>query len=199
MKWSFLSLPCLLLAAAGVDAQSLKDNIEAMKTSYAASGSIVTLNDRTLVIEPNMPGPVCALPRNEAGKTSWSYFAFPLSSITVPLASIDDSLIGEDLVFTNPDVAKVYKPGDVGDTTMIVITGAPGTQFHTLMYDREKLTHLGPGVHNSAEYDQAPDDVEAFGLTFTDRAAAQSFLVALKSAVRIAKTQPVAKVNSEGH
>lgn len=200
MKKSCLyTIACLLAVAAQGFGQELAKHVQAMKTSYAASGSIVPLDDHTLVIEPNMPGPVCSLPKNEGGKTTWSYFAFPLASITVPLAVVDESLISEDIVFTNPDAAKTYKPGDVGDATMVVIAGVPGKQFHTLMYDREKLTHLGPGVHNSSDYGQAPDDVEAFGLTFADHAAAQAFVDALKEAVAKAKTQAVAKAETAGH
>src|SRR5579871_5590243 len=117
-QWCLYALSCLAASAASCAAQNLPAQIETMKTTYAASGSILTVDGGTLIIEPNMPAPVCALPRNEGGKTSWSYFAFPLASITVPLAAIDESLISEDIVFTNPDAARAYKPGDVGDTTM---------------------------------------------------------------------------------
>ena len=189
----FPALVCALAFGSFSYGQDIGAQIKAMKTSYTASGSIVAVADRTLVIEPNMPGPVCALPRIEGGKTSWSYFAFPLASITVPLAMVDESSISEDRVFTDPDAAKAYKPGRVGDTTMVVVMSEPGKQFHTLMYDREKLTHLGPGVHNSKAYGQAPDDVEAFGLTFADEAAARAFVDALKNAVAMAKAQTVAK------
>jgi len=167
-----------------------------MKASYEGSGTIVAIDKQTLVIEPNMPGPVCALPRTESGKTSWSYFAFPLASITVPLASVDETLISEDVVFTHPGAAQAYKPGDVGNMTMVVVMGVPGKTFHTLMYDREKLTHLAPGIHNSSSYDEAPDDVQAFGLTFADRQSARAFITALKNAVVIAKEQALAKADS---
>jgi hypothetical protein len=186
-------LSCLAMSAALGAAQSLPADIQAMKTSYAASGAIVVLDHDTLIIEPNMPGPVCALPRDQNGKTTWSYFAFPLSSITVPLAQVDLSLITEDIVFTDPGAAQAYKPGDVGDATMVVVMGLAGKQFHTLMYDREKFAHLGPGVHNSADYGERPDNVDAFGLTFADHAAAQAFIDALRGAVAIAKKQTVAK------
>jgi hypothetical protein len=198
-QWCLYALSCLAAFAASCAAQSLPTQIATMKATYAASGSIVTVDNGTLIIEPNMPAPVCALPKNEGGKTSWSYFAFPLASITVPLAAIDESLISEDLVFTDPDAAKAYKPGDVGDTTMVVIMGLPGKQFHTLMYDREKLAQLGPGVHNSTSYAQTPDDVEAFGLTFANHAAAQNFVAALRSAVSIAKTKIVARAEPAAH
>ena len=66
---------------------------------------------------------------------------------------------------------------------MVVIAGEPGKQFHTITYDRDKLTHLGPGPHSAAAYGQAPDDTEAFGLTFSDRSAAREFEAALKEAV----------------
>jgi hypothetical protein len=194
----WFTLCCLVVSAFPVAAQTLPLDLQTMKASYAESGSIVVTDDHTLVIEPNMPGPVCALPKNESGKTSWTYFAFPLASITVPLASVDESLITEDIVFTDPDAAKGYKPGDVGDTTMVVVMGVPGKQFHTLMYDREKLIQLGPGVHDSSSFNQTPDDVEAFGLTFTDHAAAQAFVDALKSAAAIARTQSVAKAQAGG-
>lgn len=200
MKHScFCVTSCLLVLVSCAAAQSLPANIQTMKTTYAASGSIVTLDSQTLIIEPNMPGPVCALPKSEGGKTSWSYFAFPLASITVPLATVDESLIGEDLVFTSPDAARSYKPGDVGDTTMVFIMGVSGKQFHTLMYDRDKLAQLGPGVHSSTSYAQTPDDVDAFGLTFTDHAAAHAFVTALRNAVMLAKTQPVAKADAAAH
>jgi hypothetical protein len=195
-QWCLFALSCLVLSTTEGIAQDLSTQVKTMKATYAASGSIVTLDDKTLVIEPNMPGPVCALPKNENGKTSWSYFAFPLASITVPLATVDETLISEDLVFTDPGAAKSYKPGDVGDTTMVVVMGVPGKQFHTLMYDREKLTHLTPGVHNSAAYGQAPDDVEAFGLTFTDHGAAQAFVTALRNAVVLAKSRTVAQAET---
>ncbi len=197
LRSCFLALGVLAVPAASL-AQDLTADIQTMKTSYAASGSIVTLDKHTLVIEPNMPGPVCALPRSEAGKTTWSYFAFPLASITVPLETVDETLITEDRVFTSPDAARAYKPGDLGDTTMVVVMGVEGRQFHTLMYDRDKLAQLGPGVHNSSEYGQAPDDVEAFGLTFTDHAAAQVFVDALRSAVLLAKKQTVARAEAPG-
>lgn len=199
--WCVCAISVLALRATGGIAQGrpthdLAAQVEAMKASYEGSGSIVAFDKQTLVIEPNMPGPVCALPRTEGGKTTWSYFAFPLASITVPLASVDDSLISEDIVFTDPGATQGYKPGDVGDTTMIVVTGVPGKLFHTLMYDREKLAHLAPGVHNGSSYGEAPDDVEAFGLTFADREAARAFVTALKNAVTIAKSQTVATVQS---
>jgi hypothetical protein len=194
----FAAASCLAIFATAGFGQDLPARIRSMKASYAGSGSIVAVDERTLVIEPNMPGPVCALPRNEAGKTSWSYFAFPLASITVPLAEVDESFISEDLVFTGPDAALGYKPGDIGDTTMVVVMGVQGKQFHTLKYDREKLARLGPGVHNSSDYGQTPDDVEAFGLTFADHAAAEVFVAALKHAVTMAKTQAQARLHTSG-
>jgi hypothetical protein len=176
-----MALPCV--------AQNLTTPIQAMKNSYATSGNIVVLDDHTILIEPRMPGPLCALPGSKDGKTTWSYYTFPLASIVVPLASVDETLIAENLVFTDPQATKDYKPGDVGDTTMVVIAGVQGKQFHTVTYDREKLTHLGPGPHSSTAYGQAPDDTEAFGLTFVDRAAAHAFEIALKDAVLLAKSQ----------
>lgn len=194
MRISYRFALCvLLLSTAHCIAQDLSSHIQKMKSSYAASGSIVVLNDNTLLIQPNMPGPLCALPKNEGGKTTWSILTFPLASITVPLAAIDESLIGEDLVFTDPEAPKTYKPGDVGDTTMVVIVGVSGKQFHTLVYDREKLANLGPGPHDSSAYGQSLDDVEAFGLTFSNPDAARAFVAELKNAVVLAKTRTVAK------
>lgn len=183
-------LSCILVVpiTCGI-AQDLRSHVQEMKASYSASGSIVEMDSHTLVIEPRMPSPLCALPKTEGGKTTWSYYAFPLASITVPLTLVDETLIGEDMVFTNPDAAKAYRPGDVGDTTMVVIVGVPGKQFHTLTYDRDKLEHLGPGPHSGSAYGQAPDDVEAFGLTFADHADARAFEAALRNAVLIAKGQ----------
>lgn len=170
-------------------AQDLASSIQTMTAAYAASGSIVALDSHTLMIQPNMPAPVCAVPREEGGKTTWSYYAFPLASITVPLAIVDEKLIGENLAFTAPDAAGKYKPGDKGDTIMLIVAGLPGKQFHTLAYDRDKLIHLGPGPHSSAEYGQAPDDTEAFALTFSGRAEASAFASALKAAVILARAQ----------
>jgi hypothetical protein len=187
-KLSVFGLCCLSFALPCA-AQNLASHFQAMKDSYAASGNIVVLDDHTILIEPRMPGPLCALPRNENGKTTWSYYSFPLASIVVPLASVDESLIAEDLVFTDPEAARTYKPGEVGDTAMVVIAGVSGKQFHTVTYDREKLTHLGPGPHSSSSYGQTPDDTSAFGLTFSDRAAARAFERSLKNAVLLAKAQ----------
>jgi hypothetical protein len=63
----------------------------------------------------------------------------------------------------------------------------PGKQFHTLIYDRDRFSKLGPGPHSSREYGQAPDDTMAFGLTFHDPEAARAFELALKEAVIMAK------------
>lgn len=194
MKNLFRLLPgCLVACSLACGAQDLHSRMEQMKTAYTASGSIVALDGQTLVIEPNMPGPICALPREEDGKITWYRYAFPLSSITVPLTEVDESVLSEDRVFTNPDATKAYKAGDKGDTTMIVIVGMPGKTFRALVYDREKLSHLGPGPHSSSEYGQMQDQVEAFGLVFNDTAAAHDFVAALKNAVILAKTQAMAR------
>jgi hypothetical protein len=169
--------------------QGLPSNIQAMKGAYAGSGSIVVLDKGTIVIEPKMPAPLCALPKNLDGKTIWSFYTFPLASITVPLAEVDETLISEDRVFTDLNMTKTYKPGDVGDATMVVVAGVPGKQFHTLLYDRDKFTRLGPGPHSTSEYGQAPDNTEAFALTFSDPAAARTFALALRNAVLLAKGQ----------
>jgi hypothetical protein len=181
-----LACSCCVLPCVG---QNLASRIQTMKNSYASSGEIVVLDDHTLLIEPKMPGPLCAMPVSKDGKISWNYYSFPLASIVVALPSVDETLISEDLVFTNPDAARNYKPGDQGDTTMVVVAGVPGKQFHTLIYDRDKLASLGPGPHSAAAYGQAPDDTEAFGLTFTDRASARAFEIALKDAVVLARAQ----------
>jgi hypothetical protein len=180
------AIPFVLLSALPGAAQGLP-GLQEMKSSYAASGSLLALDGRTLLIEPTMPGPVCALPKNTGGKTTWSFYSFPLSSITVPLSSIDESLIGEDVVFTGSDAKEAYKPGNVGDTTMVVIVSVPGKQFHALTYDRERLIRLGPGPHDPSAYGQEEDDVEAFGLTFADHAAARAFEAALKIAIVLSK------------
>ena len=184
---------CLLVLSLGCAAQDLHTQVQTMKTTYAASGSIVSSDDHTLVFEPNMPAPLCALPKSENGLVTWSYYAFPLASITVPLTEIDETMIGIDRVFTNPEAAKAYKPGDGGDATLIVVVGKPGKQFHSLTYDRDKLVSLGPGPHSGTAYGQQPDDVMAFGLTFADQASAQSFVSALRKAIQLARAQNVAQ------
>jgi len=189
MKKQFLRMLCCIAIALPCVAQNLTTHIQTLKTSYASSGTIAVLDDHTLLIQPKMPGPLCAMPTLQDGKTTWSYYSFPLASIIVPLASVDETLISESLVFTNPDAAREYKPGDVGDTTMVVIAGVPGKQFRTMTYDRDKLTHLGPGPHSASAYNQTPDDTEAFGLTFSDRASARAFETALRDAVLLAKTR----------
>jgi hypothetical protein len=189
MNKILIAAACCLSFALSCVAQDPASSIQALKSSYSASGNIVAVDAQTILIEPRMPAPLCAVPRNEAGRISWSYYAFPLASITVPLTAVDETLISENSVFTDPEAAKNYKPGDVGDTTMVVIAGIPGRQFHTITYDRDKLAHLGPGPHSSAEYGQAPDDTEAFGLTFPDRASARAFEMALRDAVLRAKAR----------
>ncbi|WP_348263545.1 hypothetical protein P8935_03075 [Telmatobacter sp. DSM 110680] len=193
MKTLFrLFLSCLIVSCV-CGAQDLRSHMDQMKTAYTASGSIVPVDSQTLVVEPNMPAPVCALPRQEDGKIAWYRYAFPLSSITVALTDVDESLIGEDSVFTNPNAPSAYKPGDQGDAVMVVVVGMPGKKFPALIYDREKLAHLGPGPHSSSDYGQVKDQVEAFGLTFHDAASAHAFIYALKNAVILAKTQAMAR------
>jgi len=184
---------CLVLGSITSSAQDLLSRVEEMKTAYTASGSIVALDGQTLVIEPNMPAPVCALPREEDGKIAWYRYAFPLASITVPLTDVDASLMSEDRVFTHPEALSAYKPGDKGDTVMVVVVGMPGKKFPALIYDRDKLQHLGPGPHRSSDYGQVQDKVEAFGLTFNDTAAAHEFVTALRNAVMMAKAQAMVR------
>lgn len=186
-------LGCLVVCSMACGAQDVRTRMEQMKTAYTASGSIVMLDGQTLVIEPNMPAPVCALPREEDGKVNWYRYAFPLASITVPLTEVDESVVSEDRVFTNPEATKDYKPGDQGDTVMVVIVGMPGKKFRALIYDREKLAQLGPGPHRSSDYGQMQDQVEAFGLVFADQAAAHDFVSALRNAVILAKTQAMVR------
>lgn len=186
-KPSLLLLLCV--AAACGSAQDLASSIQAMRTAYAGSGSILAIDPQTIQIEPQMPAPLCAVPKDEDGQTTWRFYSFPLSSITLPLADVDEKLIGEDEVFTNPDAARSYKPGDAGDTTLVIVAGVTGKQFHTLLYDRDKFIHLGAGPHSSSEYGQRPDDTEAFALAFPNRAAAQSFAAALRRAVLLARAQ----------
>jgi hypothetical protein len=188
-RLSLALLLCLAFVPVYGRGQDLASSIHTMTVAYAASGSIVVLDSNTIVIEPQMPAPLCAVPKDTGGRTAWSYYAFPLASITVPLAIVDDKLIGEDTAFTSPDAVKTYKPGQVGETTMIVITSVPGQQFHTLAYDRDKFLHLGPGPHTASEYGEAPDNTEAFGLTFSDRAAARAFANALRKAVLLARSK----------
>jgi len=185
-------LGCLVVSAVNGGAQDIRSRMAEMKTAYTASGSIVMLDGQTLVIEPNMPGPVCALPRQEDGKITWYRYAFPLASITVPLTAVDENIVSEDRVFTDPAAPRVYKPGDQGDATMIVVVSTPGKKFPALVYDRDKLAHLNPGPHSASDYGQFQDQVEAFGLTFADNAAAREFVTALRNAVRLAKTQAMA-------
>lgn len=193
MKTLFrLLLGCLVLGSFTASAQDIRSRVDQMKTAYTASGSIVAIDGQTLVIEPNMPAPVCALPREEDGKIAWYRYAFPLASITVPLSDVDATLVSEDRVFTNPEAPNAYKPGDQGDAVMVVVMGMPGKKFPALIYDRDKLAHLGPGPHRSSDYGQVQDQVEAFGLTFNDTAAAHEFVTALRNAVMMAKVQAMA-------
>ncbi len=193
MKTLFrLLLGCLVLGSFTAGAQDIRSRVDQMKTAYTSSGSIVALDGQTLVIEPNMPAPVCALPREEDGKIAWYRYAFPLASITVSLTDVDPSLVSEDRVFTNPEAPSAYKPGDKGDAVMVVVVGMPGKKFPALLYDRDKLEHLGPGPHRASDYGQVQDKVEAFGLTFNDTAAAHEFVSALRNAVMLAKTQAMA-------
>ncbi len=180
----------LLFAAPALSfAQNISAEIQSMKAAYedSGSGSIVALEGDSIVISPKMPSPICGLMMTRDGKTGWAYYSFPLSSITVPLAAVDENQITDNRVFTDPEAASHYKPGDVGDATMVVISGMPGKQFRTLIYDRDKFAQLGPGLHSSHEYGQAPDDTVAFGLTFSDAHAAHEFEAALKQAVIMAK------------
>lgn len=194
MKTLFRFLPSFVIVSTLVcSAQDVRSRMDEMKTAYTASGSIVVLDGQTLVIEPNMPGPICSLPRVEEGKTTWYRYAFPLASITVPLTAVDESVVSEDRVFTDPAVAQKYKKGDVGDATMVVVVSMPGKKFPALIYDRDKLEHLGPGPHSASDYGQVNDQVEAFGLTFTDSAAAHEFIAALRNAVMLAKTQAMVR------
>jgi hypothetical protein len=194
MKKHSIFLVSLLLVVSTLGfAQDISTKIQSMKSAYAASGSIVALDGASIVISPKMPNPICGLLMNKDGKSDWAYYSFPLASITVPLSEVDENLIIDNRVFTGPDAAERYKPGDVGETTLVVISGIPGKQFHTLIYDRDKFAQLGPGPHSSREYGQAPDETLAFGLTFSDPEAARTFERALKEAVVLAKQKLVSQ------
>jgi hypothetical protein len=186
-KYSMFLLSLLFIAPTLSLGQNLSVKIQSMQSAYSSSGSIVALDGDSIVISPKMPSPICGLLMNKDGKAGWSFYTFPLASITVPLSVVDESLIVDNRVFTDPKVVDHYKPGDVGETTMVVISGMPGKQFHTLIYDRDKFSQLGPGPHSGREYGQAPDDTVAFGLTFSDPESARTFELALKDAVMMAK------------
>jgi hypothetical protein len=186
-KYSIFLVSLLFIAPIVSFGQNLEAKIQSMKVAYSSSGSIVALDGDSIVISPKMPSPICGLLMNKEGKPGWSFYTFPLASITVPLGTVDESLIIENRVFTDPHVVDHYKPGDVGETTMVLISGMPGKQFHTLIYDRDKFSQLGPGPHASRDYGQAPDDTVAFGLTFSDPESARAFELALKDAVLMAK------------
>jgi hypothetical protein len=186
-KHSVLLLFLLLIFPGFSVAQDIPAKVQSMKAAYAESGSIVSLDGDSIVIAPKMPSPICGLLMTREGKTGWAFYSFPLASITVPLSAVDENLIVDNRVFTDPDVPNHYKPGEVGETTMVVISGMPGKQFHTLIYDRDKFSQLGPGPHSSREYGQVPDETIAFGLTFSDPQAARAFELALKEAVIMAK------------
>src|SRR3569833_2877514 len=102
-------LGCLVVSAFTSRAQDIPSRMDEMKTAYTASGSIVVLDGQTLVIEPKMPGPICSLPRIEDGRTTRYRYAFPLASITVPLIAVDENVVSEDRVFTDPAAPQVYK------------------------------------------------------------------------------------------
>lgn len=188
-RFAFAVLYCVSLAVTPAIAQDLSKSVQTMQSTYAASGSIVLIDRNTIVIEPRMPAPLCALPKDQNGTTTWSLYTFPLASITVPLAQVDETLIAEDRVFSNAEALRSYKPGQLGDSTMVVVAGVAGKQFHTLIYDLDKFEQLGPGPHSSKDYGQAPDDTVAFGLTFADPAAAHAFAIAFRNAVLEAKAQ----------
>ena len=101
-------------------AQNLSAKIQSMKTAYSASGSLVALDGDSIVISPKMPSPICGLLMNREGKTGWTFYTFPLASITVPLSAVDESMIVDNRVFTDPNVADHDKPGAVGDATSMV-------------------------------------------------------------------------------
>ncbi len=192
-KYPIFLLTLLFIVSTASFAQDISTKIQSMQLAYSSSGSIIAVDGESIVISPKMPSPICGMLMTRDGKTDWAYYTFPLASITVPLSAVDESQIVDNRVFTDPDVAQHYKPGDVGETTMVVIAGMPGKQFHTLIYDREKFSQLGPGPHSSREYGQAPDDTVAFGLTFSDPHAAQTFELALKEAVILAKQKQSAQ------
>jgi hypothetical protein len=194
-KQSIILMSLLLLVPTLGFAQNISANIQSMKTAYAASGSIIAIEGDSIVISPKMPSPICALLMNKDGKTDWTYYSFPLAAITVPLNDVDETQILDNRVFTGPDAADHYKQGDVGETTLVFISGMPGKQFHTLIYDRDKFAQLGPGPHSSREYGQAPDDTLAFGLTFSDPEAARTFELALRQAVIMVKQ----KLSAQAH
>jgi hypothetical protein len=194
-KCSLLLLLLLFIVPKLSIAQNISAKIESMKTAYAESGSIVAVEGDSIVIAPKMPSPICGLLMTKDGKTGWAFYSFPLASITVALSEVDENLIIDNRVFTDPNVADHYKPGDVGETTMVVVSGMPGKLFHTLLYDRDKYSQLGPGPHSSREYGQVPDDTAAFGLTFTDPQAARAFELALKEAVILAKQKQATRAS----
>ena len=89
MKKLTLSVFCFfVLSLVQCSAQDITQRIQAMKSAYSASGSIVTLDGRSIVIEPKMPSPVCGLAQMKDGKIAWTFYTVPLASVTVPLASV---------------------------------------------------------------------------------------------------------------
>jgi len=65
MKFRLLVLCGTLLIGANGIAQDVSPQVRQMKSAYASSGGIVLLDDHTLLIQPNMPGPICGLPKQK--------------------------------------------------------------------------------------------------------------------------------------
>ena len=196
MKWLSLLLCGSLLFAGSAFGQNIQPYVSEMNKALgehgSVSGSAAPLDGHVLKFTFAIPGPRFAFVSKDTGDpetTKWTVMRLDFMSITADLRLLDEGKIDELMVFSAPYIG-AYKPGDVGDTTIVEFHTIAGALLSRTTIDREMVSKLKfPGTYTEEQLG-AKTITETVGLiAFSDKLAARDFEKALRVAIVIAKAE----------
>lgn len=193
MKRLFLILlVCSSVLFSGVAfGQNLKSYVSEMNKDIGEGGSVQLFDGHVLIFSFVVPGPMFIYTDHDTGNpntTAWTVRSLDVEGITADLKSLNEDTISDRAVFSPPYFA-VYKPGDVGDATMVEFSTVGDMLMSTTTVDRGKLAKLKPGNATPEQLGENTTPDKYATILFSDRLAARDFEKALRAAVVVAKAQ----------
>jgi hypothetical protein len=193
MVRSFLVAAVLLVVAPLGFCQNIY--LDQLKDAYAKSGEIAWVNG-SLEISPTMPCPlVLFLVGGSPKNPKFAPVAAPVSKVSADLRMIDETSFHDGQAFSGNDVG-VYKKGDQGSLTIVLIKATSGKPFFITKYNLDKLNAVlkaGAKPLNGEEIGESSQYSDLISVIFESTADARKFETALKNAVIAAKAEPSTK------
>jgi hypothetical protein len=162
-----------------------------MNKDLGERGSVVLFDGHVLIFEFVLPGPIFIYTDHDTGNpktTAWTAMNLDVESITADLKSLNEDTISDWTAFSPPYFA-VYKPGDIGDTTMVEFSTVGDAGMSRITVDRDKLAKLKPGKVTQEQLGEKTTSGKYAMIAFPDRLAAREFEKALRAAIVVAKAQ----------